>query len=108
MDYDSSDENHQEIMEYLVSEGAAIIDGIDENGEAIYRFDMEILEEIMPELHQVLLEDMDNILLDLYQKDLLEVSYDEELNAHMTISEEGKIILEENGFDMGNSEDFGF
>jgi Tfp pilus assembly ATPase PilU len=108
MDYDSSDENHQELMEYLVSEGAAIIDGIDDNGEAIYRFDMEILEEVMPELHQVLVQDMDNILIDLYQKDLIEVSYDENLNAHMTVSEEGKRILEENGFDMSDSEDYDF
>jgi hypothetical protein len=108
MDYDSSDENHKEIMEYLVSEGAAIVDGIDENGEAIYKFDMDMLEEIMPELHQVLLEDMDNVLIDLYKKDLIEVSYDEELNAHMTVSEEGKRILEEHGFDMGGSEDYDF
>jgi hypothetical protein len=108
MNYDSSDENHQELMEYLVSEGAAIIDGIDDNGEAIYRFDMEILEEVMPELHQVLVQDMDNILIDLYQKDLIEVSYDENLNAHMTVSEEGKRILEENGFDMSSSEDYDF
>ena len=108
MEYDSSDESHQEIMEYLVSEGAAIIDGIDDNGEAIYKFDMEMLEEIMPELHQVLVQDMDNILIDLYQKDLIEVSYDEELNAHMTVSQEGKKILEENGFDMSDSEDFDF
>lgn len=108
MEYDSSDESHQEIMEYLVSEGAAIIDGIDDNGEAIYKFDMEILEEIMPELHQVLVQDMDNILIDLYQKDLIEVSYDEELNVHMTVSQEGKKILEENGFDMSDSEDFDF
>ena len=108
MEYDSSDESHQEIMGYRVSEGAAIIDGIDDNGEAIYKFDMEILEEIMPELHQVLVQDMDNILIDLYQKDLIEVSYDEELNAHMTVSQEGKKILEENGFDMSDSEDFDF
>jgi len=108
MNYDPFNEEHKELMDYLISEGAAIIEGIDEYGEPVYRFDMEILEEVMPELHQVLVDDMDNILLDLYQKDLLEVSYDEELNAHMTVSEEGKRILEENGFDMGNSEDFGF
>lgn len=108
MEYDSSDENHREIMDYLVSEGAAIIDGIDEYGDPIYKFDMYILEEVMPELHQVLVEDMDNILLDLYQRELIEVSYDEELNAHMNVSEEGKRILEENGFDLGGSEEYGF
>ena len=108
MEYDPSNEEHREIMEYLISEGAAILDGIDEDGEPVYKFDMEILEEVMPELHQVLVEDMDNILLDLYQRELIEVSYDEELNAHMIVSEEGKRILEENGFDMSSSEDFDF
>ena len=108
MNYDPSNEEHKEIMEYLISEGAAILEGIDEEGDPIYKFDMEMLEEIMPELHQVLVDDMDNILLDLYQRELMEVSYDEELNAHMTVSEEGKRILEENGFDMSSSEDFDF
>jgi hypothetical protein len=108
MNYDPSNEEHREIMEYLISEGAAILEGIDEEGDPIYKFDMEMLEEIMPELHQVLVDDMDNILLDLYQRELMEVSYDEELNAHMTVSEEGKRILEENGFDMSSSEDFDF
>ena len=95
-------------MDYLVSEGAAILDGVDDEGEPIYRFDMELLEEVMPELHQVLIEDMDNILIDLYQKDLIEVSYDENLNAKIAISEEGKIALMQAGFDLDNSEDEDF
>jgi hypothetical protein len=37
LEYNPSDEEHQEIMEYLISEGAAILEGIDENGEAIYK-----------------------------------------------------------------------
>jgi len=108
MQYDPSNEDHKEIMDYLVSEGAAILDGVDDEGEPIYRFDMELLEEVMPELHQVLIEDMDNILIDLYQKDLIEVSYDENLNAKIAISEEGKIALMQAGFDLDNSEDEDF
>jgi len=105
MEYDPSDEKHQEIMEYLVSEGAAILDGIDEDGEAIYQFDMDILEEVMPELHAVMQEDMDQVLVDLYQKSLIEVSYDEDLNAIMSISEQGKVALAEAGFTVDDSED---
>ena len=108
MQYDPSNEDHKEIMDYLVSEGAAILDGVDDEGEPIYRFDMELLEEVMPELHQVLIEDMDNILIDLYQKDLIEVSFDENLNAKIAISEEGKIALMQAGFDLDNSEDEDF
>jgi hypothetical protein len=95
-------------MEYLLSEGAAILEGIDEDGEPVYRFDMEILEEVMPELYQVMQDDMDQVLIDLYQKGLIDVTYDEELNAQMTISEEGRIALMQAGFDMDDSEDNDF
>jgi hypothetical protein len=100
LEYNPSDEEHKEIMEYLLSEGAAILDGIDEDGEPVYMFDMEILEEVMPELHAVMQEDMDQVLVDLYQKGLIEVSYDENLNAIMSISEQGKVALAEAGFNL--------
>jgi len=92
-------------MEYLISEGAAILDGIDENGEPIYKFDMDVLEEVMPELHAVMQQDMDQVLVDLYQQGLIEVSYDENLNALMSISEQGKVALLEAGFDLDENED---
>ena len=105
MEYNPSDEEHQEIMEYLISEGAAILDGIDEDGEPVYKFDMDVLEEVMPELHAVMQEDMDQVLVDLYQQGLIEVSYDENLNALMSISEQGKVALLEAGFDLDENED---
>lgn len=105
MDYNPEDEEHKEIMEYLISEGAAILDGIDEDGEPVYSFDMEILEEVMPELHAVMQEDMDHVLVDLYQQGLIDVSYDENLNAIMTVSEQGKIALLQAGFDLSDNED---
>ena len=87
-------------MDYLVAEGAASLDGIADDGEPVYKFDMEILEEVMPELHQAMLDDMDQVLLDLYQKGLIEVSYDEDLNAQIAVSEEGRNALIQAGFDM--------
>ena len=105
MNYDPSDDEHREIMEYLLSEGAAFLDGFDDDGEVMYGFDMEVLEEIMPELHQALQNDIDQELLDLFEKGLLEVSYDEELNATFEISEEGKKVLSEAGFEFDDSEE---
>ena len=106
LEYNPSDEEHREIMEYLISEGAAIFDGIDEDGEPIYMFDMEILEEVMPELHAVMQQDMDDVLVDLYQKGLIDVSYDENLNAIMSVSEQGKVALAEAGFDLDDEDTF--
>ena len=105
MEYNPSDEEHMQIMEYLVAEGAAFLEGLDEDGEAIYMFDMDVLEEVMPELHAVMQEDMDQVLVDLYQKGLIDVSYDEDLNAIMAISEEGKRSLIEAGFNLDEDYD---
>jgi hypothetical protein len=105
MDYDPSNEEHREIMEYLVEEGAAMLDGIDEDGEPVYKFDLDILEEVMPDLYQVIMDDMDSQLIDLYQKGLIEVDYDENLNARMTVSQEGKQAMIEAGFDMDSVEE---
>jgi len=105
MEYDPSDEEHQELMEYLLSEGAAELDGVDIDGEAVYKFDMDILEEVMPELYAVMQEDIDKELISLYQKGLLEVSYDEDLNAIFNISEEGKRALLEAGFDFNSEQE---
>jgi len=105
MEYDPSNEEHREVMERLVEEGAAILDGIDEDGEPIYKFDMNLLEEVMPELHQAMMDDMDKVLIDLYQKGLIEISYDEDLNAQMSVSPEGRQALENAGFDMDSSEE---
>lgn len=105
LEYDPSDSNHKDIFEYLLAEGAASLDGIAEDGEPVYKFDMDVLEEVMPELHAVIQEDMDQVLVDLYQKGLIDVSYDEDLNALMSISEEGKAALIEAGFDMSDFEE---
>lgn len=105
MEYDPSNEDHAELMEYLVAEGAAILDGMDEDGEPVYMFDMEILEEVMPELHQAMQNDMDSVLVDLYQKGLIEISYDENLNALMSISEMGRQALIQAGFSLNSEEE---
>ena len=105
MDYDPSNEEHRKIMEHLLEEGAAILDGIDEDGEPVYKFDLDILEEVMPDLYQVIMDDMDSQLIDLYQKGLIEVDYDENLNAHMTVSQEGRQAMIDAGFDMDSVEE---
>lgn len=105
MEYDPFNDEHREIIKYLIEEGAAILDGIDEDGEPTYMFDMEVLEEVMPELHAAMQEDMDHVLVDLYQKGLIDVSYDEDLNAIMSISDQGKVALIEAGFNLDDEED---
>jgi hypothetical protein len=105
MEYDPSDEEHQAIMQYLIEEGAAEISGMDEDGELIYKYDMEVLEEVLPELYHAMMDDIEGIMLDLFDKGLVTVSYDEELNAEMEISPEGRVALMEAGFEIPFDED---
>lgn len=104
-DFEDEEIMSEQVMGYLMHTGAATWDGMDENGERIFKFNMDILKEVLPDLYDTIMEDMDNTMMELYQKGLAELEYDEELNAHFKISEEGKAILESLGFDYFNNED---
>jgi predicted transcriptional regulator len=51
----------------------------------------------MPELHAEIMMDIDNDLMDLYEEGMVEIEYDEDLNAMFRITEKGKKIAEELG-----------
>jgi hypothetical protein len=89
----------EQVLGYLMNIGAAEWDGIDEDGERVFKFNMQILKDVLPDLYDTIMEDMDNTMMELYQKGLAELEYDEELNAHFKISEEGKAVLKSLGFD---------
>jgi len=44
-------------------------------------------------------------LVDLFQKGLIDISYDEDLNALMNISEQGKLALTEAGFNLNDNQE---
>jgi hypothetical protein len=96
---DLSDEETEEIIQFLVENGAAEWNGFDEFGEKMFKFNLEVLKEIMPMLHQQIIEDLDNTLLDLFEKGLVEVEYDENLEATFYVSEDGKKALKDLGMD---------
>jgi hypothetical protein len=97
--YDEDDDiASEQVLGYLIDIGAAYYDGVDGTGERMFRFNMDMLKEVLPDLYDTIMEDLDNTMLELYEKGLAEVEYDEELNAHFKISEEGKSILHDLGF----------
>jgi hypothetical protein len=99
-DFDEDDTlASEQAIGYLISVGAAIWDGVDEHGERVFKFNMEILQEVMPELYDQIMEDVDHTMLELYKEGLVEVEYDENLEAHFKISPEGREHLERLGFD---------
>jgi hypothetical protein len=91
-------DNDDELIGYLEEQGAVTWDGMDKDGEAMFKFNLEKLKEVMPELHEEILKDIDEDLMVLYQQGFVELEYDEELNAKFRITEKGVKWAEDMGF----------
>lgn len=85
-----NDEEKDEIMQYLESVNAVYPHGVDGDGEIVYRFNMDILETAMPELYNSIMEDLDRDLLKLYEMGLVEMEYNENLEAGFRLSPRGE------------------
>jgi hypothetical protein len=53
----------------------------------------------MPELYKEIMEDIDSTMLDLFEKGLVDIEYDENLQAMFKVSEKAKEVLSEMGID---------
>jgi hypothetical protein len=93
MDEDREDEMQ---LEYYLEIGAITLVGMDEKGEIIYSIE-EKAKEIAPELWEAHMKYVDESLMELYEKGLVQVEYDENLEAMLHISPEGQKIAKEMG-----------
>ena len=93
MDEDREDEMQ---LEYYLEIGAISLVGMDEKGEIIYSIE-EKAKEIAPELWEAHMKYVDESLMELYEKGLVQVEYDENLEAMLHISPEGQKIGKEMG-----------
>jgi hypothetical protein len=91
------DEEYLERLKHYIEIGAIREAGIDQNGEVIFEIDEEHTKELAPELWEAHMEYIDNSFLELYKDGLVEVEYDEELNAIMHLTKEGYSIALEKG-----------
>jgi hypothetical protein len=88
--------NEPKSLDHYIAIGAVNIEGVDKNGEVIFSVS-ETAKEVAPELWKVHSEYVDEMLVDLFEKDLISVSYNEDLEALITVSDEGQKILKEMG-----------
>lgn len=95
MDEDEYDDSDSKLAYYLEI-GAVSLEGMDENGEMIFSIS-ETAKEIAPELWQSHIEYVDKSLMELYEAGLVEVEYDENLEATLHLSLEGQRIAREKG-----------
>jgi hypothetical protein len=88
--YDEYEEDEDSAMlQHYIEIGAVEIEGVDENGEIIFAIS-EKAKEVAPELWESHMRYVDESLVLLYEMDLIDVEYDENLNAIIKIKEEGK------------------
>jgi hypothetical protein len=94
--YDENDEEH--FLEKLVELGIAELNGMTKDGEVTYNFDMIRMKELMPELYEVMIEETEQALVDLYEKGIVDIEYDENLEPYFSIPEEARDALRNIGF----------
>ena len=91
-----SEENEDSKMQHYLDIGAITIEGVDENGEIIFAIS-ENAKEIAPELWQAHEEYVDNSLIELYKAGMINITYDENLEATIEMSKEGYKAAKELG-----------
>lgn len=94
------DNELRQYIDYLVEKGAMIPTGeVSEGGEPFYIFNAELMSLYAPEVWASILEETDQELLKLYNLGLVNIEYDENLEAHFTLTDLGREIVE---LDKGN------
>ena len=91
-----NEEDNDHKLAYYLEIGAVSLEGMDESGEMIYSIS-ENAKELAPELWQSHLDYVDKSILELYELGLVEIEYDENLQATIHMSPEGKKIAKEKG-----------
>lgn len=94
MDEDSLDADMK--LAHYLEIGAVELEGMDENGEMIFSI-TEKAKELAPELWEAHIEHIDESLIALYEMDLIEVEYDDNLEAIIKIKPEGYQMAKDMG-----------
>lgn len=96
------DENmsDEEFIGWLEDEGALFVDGVDQDGQLVLKMNPDRMQEVCPELYEIFTNDLSDTLMDLYKLGLVDVMYDDNLEARFKISEAGQEYLKNNGYHM--------
>jgi hypothetical protein len=100
------DKNDDEMLAYYLEIGVVSLEGMDENGEMIYSINQELAKDLAPELWQSHVDYVDRSLIELYEAGLVEIEYDENLQATLHLSPEGQKIAKEKGLVEIDPKDF--
>jgi len=90
----SEDEEIDQVIGELVAAGALEIDGM-YHDELTYRVNLNVMEEVFPEFFKIHMEEVDETILSLYEKGLVDVEYDENLVARFSLTEKGEQVTDQ-------------
>lgn len=94
----NDEEEVSEFLKYLQDTGVLEWVGMDLNtSEPMFKFNFDIMREIMPEFYNALMEEINIELLELYKIGFVEIEYDEQLQPKFKLTEAGKQYVIENG-----------
>jgi hypothetical protein len=93
---EEEDREDADRLAYYMEIGVVTLEGMDENGELIFAIS-EDAETLAPELWQSHTEYVNRSLMELYEDGLVEIEYDENLEAIIHLSPEGQRIAKEKG-----------
>jgi len=88
--------DNEDKMEYYLSIGAIELSGMDEDGEFIFNI-TDRAKKLAPELWRAHEEHVNESLVSLYNKGLINVTYNDNLEAIIEMSDEGKRAAKEMG-----------
>ena len=83
-------------LEHYIEIGAVDIAGMDEEGEILFSI-TDKAKDLAPELWDAHQKHVDESLMELYKRGLIEVEYNEDLEAGIKMSEEGLRLAKEFG-----------
>jgi hypothetical protein len=92
------------MYEYLQM-GVIEVVGIEEDGEFIFKI-TDLAKEIAPELWEVHVEEVDKIFMELFDMGLVNITYNENLEAEFELTEEGKSVAKQYGIVSIENEDW--
>lgn len=94
---ENNNDEIEQFMHYLEDEGVLEWVGMSDGGDRTFVFNFEKMYFVFPELYHAMMEELNQELLNLYELGFITIEYDENLNSHFRITDDGKQYLEENG-----------
>ena len=91
-------QEEDEYFSYLLEVGAIEIQGVAESGELMFKPNPEKMKEYAPEMFSMMQAEIEEGLMELYKEGLVDMEYDENLEAKFKMSDKGIKEMERFGF----------